>query len=158
LRLRLSTGLREGRARDTIAEAASLERRMSLQGRAGLDPMVTDRRDTMATVYVRRFDLKDSLSDSDVAAFWNFMTTEFVPACRNIAGLRSIKLYSGAGALRADLRIVLEMDNAAVYENLLHEASLRAMIGRLYAAIDLRTSNQMWAREITPELIRAIGS
>jgi len=112
----------------------------------------------MATVYVRRFDLKGSLSDSEVGAFWNFMTNEFVPACRNVSGLRSIKLYSGAGALRADLRVVLEMDNAAVYESLLHEPSLRAMIGRFYGAIDMRTSTQMWAREITPELIRAIGS
>ena len=77
----------------------------------------------MAAVYVRRFDLKDSLTDSEVGAFWNFMTNEFVPACCNVSGLRSIKLYSGAGALRADLRVELEMDNASVYENLLHEAS-----------------------------------
>lgn len=112
----------------------------------------------MTTVYARRFNLKDSLSDSEVGAFWNFMTTEFVPACRNVTGLRSVKLYSSAGALRADLRILLEMDNAAVYENLLYEPSLRAMIGRFYAAIDMRTSTQLWAREITPELIRAIGS
>jgi len=112
----------------------------------------------MATVYVRRFDLKDTLTDSDVRGFWTFMTEEFAPACRNVSGLRSIKLYSGAGALRSDLRIVLEMDDAAVYERLLHDPSLRAHIGRFYGALDLRTSTQMWAREITPELIRAIGS
>jgi len=112
----------------------------------------------MATVYVRRFDLKDSLSDSEVGAFWTFMTQEFLPACSKVSGLRSVKMYSGQGALRADLRIVLDMENAAVYENLLHDPSLRAMIARFYGALDLRTSTQTWLREITPELVRAIGS
>jgi hypothetical protein len=41
---------------------------------------------------------------------------------------------------------------------LLRDASLRAMIGSFYRAIDMRSSNQMWAREITVELVRAIGS
>ena len=36
----------------------------------------------MATTYVRRFDLKNSLSDSEVVSFWNFMTQEF---CRHAA-------------------------------------------------------------------------
>src|SRR5271169_1073674 len=112
----------------------------------------------MATVYVRRIDLKDSLSDIEVGAFWTFMTQEFLPACSKVSGLRSVKMYSGQGALRADLRIVLDMENAAVYENLLHDPSLRAMIARFYGALDLRTSTQTWLREITPELVRAIGS
>ena len=112
----------------------------------------------MATVYVRRFDLKESLSQSEVAAFWNFMTQEFLPACSRVSGLRSVKLYSGEGALRADLRVVLDMDNAAVYETLLHDPSLRSLIARFYAALDMRTSTQSWLREITPELIQAIGS
>ena len=112
----------------------------------------------MATIYVRRFDLKASLSDSDVGTFWKFMTAEFLPACAKVKGLHSVKLYSGQGALRADLRVVLEMDNAAVYESLLLDASLRALIARFYGALDLRTSTQTWLREITPELIRAIGS
>jgi hypothetical protein len=110
------------------------------------------------TAYVRRFDLKDSLSDSEVKAFWTFMTQEFVPACGKVSGLRSVKLYSGQGALRADLRILLDMDNASVYENLLHDPALRTMIGRFYAALDLRHSTQTFLREITPELIRALGS
>jgi hypothetical protein len=112
----------------------------------------------MATTYVRRFDLKNSLSDSEVVSFWNFMTQEFLPACNKLSGLRSARMYSGQGALRADLRIVLDLDNAAVYENLLLDPGLRAMIGRFYGALDLRTSTQTWLREITPELIRAIGS
>jgi hypothetical protein len=48
--------------------------------------------------------------------------------------------------------------HAAVYENLLLDPGLRALIGRFYGALDLRTSTQTWLREITPELIRAIGS
>ena len=32
----------------------------------------------MATVYVRRFDLKGSLTDSDVAAFWKYAVEEFL--------------------------------------------------------------------------------
>jgi hypothetical protein len=83
---------------------------------------------------------------------------EFLPAIRNASGIRTAKVYSGAGGLRADLRAVLEMDNAGVYENLLHEPAFRAMIARYYGAIDMRTSTQMFAREVTPELIRAIGS
>ena len=34
----------------------------------------------MTTVYARRFDLKDSLTDSEVAAFWKYAMEEFVPA------------------------------------------------------------------------------
>ena len=45
------------------------------------------------TAYVRRFDLKDSLSDSEVKAFWTFMTQEFVPACDK-ASVSVVKLYS----------------------------------------------------------------
>jgi len=86
------------------------------------------------------------------------MTLEFLPATSRVNGLRSAKLYSGQGALRADLRVVLDMENAAVYENLLHDPSLRSLVARFYAALDLRTSTQTWLREITPELIQAIGS
>jgi len=35
----------------------------------------------MPTVYARRFDLKASLTDSEVAAFWKYAVEEFVPAC-----------------------------------------------------------------------------
>jgi len=112
----------------------------------------------MTTMYMRRFDLKESLSDTEVRSFWSSLVDELVPACEKIAGMRSVKLYSGQGALRADLRVVFEMDNAAVYENLIHDGGLRTMLGHFYGAIDLRTSTQTWLREITPELVRAIGS
>lgn len=111
----------------------------------------------MATTYVRRFNLKDSLSDAEVAQFWRFVMDEFVPAGLAISGVRSLKLYSGAGALRADLRIVAEMDDAGVYERILVDPQIRSLIPRFYGAMDLSTSTQMFIREVTPELIQAIG-
>jgi hypothetical protein len=110
----------------------------------------------MPTVYARRFDLKESLTDSDVAAFWKYAVEEFVPACLKANGVRTAKFYSGAGGLRADLRVVLEMDHAGVYENLLHDRSLHEHVAKLYAAIDFKTSTQLFAREVTPELVRAL--
>jgi hypothetical protein len=62
----------------------------------------------MPTVYVRRVNLKDSLSDAEVVAYWKFTMAEVVPALQKIPGIRSVKLYSGAGGLRADLRYVFE--------------------------------------------------
>ena len=66
----------------------------------------------MPTVYARRFDLKASLTDSEVAAFWKYAVEQFLPACLKANGVRTAKFYSGAGALRADLRVVIEMDHA----------------------------------------------
>ena len=111
----------------------------------------------MPTVYARRFNLKDSLTDSEVAAFWKYAVEEFLPACLKANGLRTAQFYSGAGGLRADLRVVLEMDHAGVYENLLHDPSLHQHVAKLYAAIDFKTSTQLFAREVTPELVKALS-
>lgn len=111
----------------------------------------------MATTYVRRFDLKSSLSDSEVTAFWKEILTEFLPACRNITGVQAARIYSGAGALRADLRIMLELDNAGVYETAIRQQNLHAMLVRFYRGIDLKTSTQTFLREITPELVQALS-
>jgi hypothetical protein len=110
----------------------------------------------MATIYVRRFDLKDSLTDNDIAAFWKYAVEEFLPACLKANGVRAARFYSGAGALRADLRVVLEMDDAGVYENILRDPALHEHVAKLYAAIDFKTSTQMFAREVTPELVKAL--
>ena len=112
----------------------------------------------MATTYVRRFNLKDSLSDAEVIAYWRFLTDEFLPLIQKAKGVNAVKYYSGAGALRADLRIVIDMDHAGVYESLLVEAELRQRLGRFYGAIDLSTSSQTFFREVTPELIQALSS
>ena len=73
----------------------------------------------MPTVYVRRVNLKDSLSDVEVVTYWRFLLEEVLPAIQRVSGVRSAKAYSGAGGLRADLRFVFELDNAGVYERLL---------------------------------------
>ncbi len=82
---------------------------------------------------------------------------EFVPVALRISGVQSLKLYSGAGALRADLRIVAEIDDAGVYERILVDPQIRSLISRFYGAMDLSTSTQGFIREVTPELIQAIG-
>lgn len=33
----------------------------------------------MPTLYVRRFNLKDSLSDTEVVDYWKFLQEEFIP-------------------------------------------------------------------------------
>ncbi len=111
----------------------------------------------MTTLYTRTWDLKESLSDIVVTAFWRLCVVELLPACEKLDGTRSIKLYSGAGALRADLTLAWEMDDASVYERALHNPELRAVIGKFYAAIDMRTADQRFQREVTPELVHALS-
>jgi hypothetical protein len=111
----------------------------------------------MATLYVRTFNLKDSLSDKEVLEAWQF-TMEVIPVVQKVSGVRSLKVYSGAGALRADLTILIEMDDAAAYERLLLDPDVRKQLGRLYGYWDLATAGQSFLREVTPELIRALSS
>jgi hypothetical protein len=111
----------------------------------------------MPTVYVRRVCLKDSLSDAEVAAYWTFIQQEFIPVALTVQGIRSVKLYSGAGGLRADMRAVFEMDDAGAYERLLADPRMRPLIAKIYAAWDMRTASQTTLREATPELLRALS-
>ena len=64
---------------------------------------------------------------------------------------------SAAGALRADISFHWEMDDASVYEKALLDADLRGMIAKAYANWDLSTAGQSFRREVTAELIQAIG-
>ena len=112
----------------------------------------------MPTTYIRRFDLKDTLSDAEVITYWKFLMEEFLPPIQQAGGIHSAKLYSGAGALRADLRIVLDMDDAGCYERLLVDPAVRKLLGKFYGAIDLKTSTQTFVREVTPALIQALSS
>ena len=112
----------------------------------------------MASTYVRRFNLKDSMSDKQVGEFWQFLVNKFVPAIQKIKGVHSAKVYSGAGALRADIRFVADMDNAGVYENLLRDPSIHKMLGIFYGGIDLKSATQMFIREVTPDLLKALSS
>lgn len=43
--------------------------------------------DIMPTVYVRRVNLKDSLSDAEVVAYWKFNLEAVVPALRPVSSL-----------------------------------------------------------------------
>lgn len=52
---------------------------------------------------------------------------------------------------------VFEMDDAGVYERILADPSLRPLIAKTYAAWDMPTAGQMFVREVTPELIRALS-
>jgi hypothetical protein len=96
----------------------------------------------MATLYTRTYALKDALTDEDVLAYWRFAMEEVAPACLHVPGIRSVKFYSGAGALRADLSILIEMDDAAAYERLLLDPRAAQTAGsalRLLGSQDGRT-------------------
>ena len=112
----------------------------------------------MPTLYTRTFNFKDSLSDEEVLGEWRFILEAAIPAVEKVEGTRSIKVYSRSGALRADLVIAWEMDNAAVYETALQDSELRTMLGRLYGSWDMKSSTQSFRREVTPDLIRALSS
>jgi len=100
--------------------------------------------------------LKASLRDAEVAAYWQFTMEEVLPALQRVPGMRSVKMDSGAGGLRADIRSVFEMEDAGVYERLLAEAQLRPLIAKTYAAWDMAAASHTCVREVTPELIRAL--
>lgn len=112
----------------------------------------------MATLYVRTFSFKDSLSDEAALEELRFFINEVVPAIESSIGIRSVKVYSGAGALRSQLKLVVEMDDAAGYERMLLDPAIRKQLGRLYNAWDLSVSTQTFLREVTPDLIAALSS
>ena len=112
----------------------------------------------MASTYVRRFNLKNTLSDKEVNDYWRTLLTEFVPAVQKVKGVNSVKVYSGAGALRADIRLVADMDHAGVYDSLLREPEISKMLGTIYGGMDMATSTQMFIREVTPDLLKALSS
>jgi hypothetical protein len=83
---------------------------------------------------------------------------EVVPACQQVGGTRSVKVYSGAGALSAEITILWDMEDAGVYERAVVDPVLRKLLGRFYGAIDLKTAGQSFRREVTAKLIRALSS
>lgn len=112
----------------------------------------------MPTLYTRTFSLKDSLTDEEVLEAWSFLTEEGLPAIAAVPGIRSVKVYSGAGALRADIAVLIEMDDAAAYERMLVDPQVSKLLGRVYDKWDLKTAGQSFRREVTPQLIRALSS
>jgi hypothetical protein len=107
---------------------------------------------------VKGVNLKDSLSDAEVLAYWGFLMDEANPAFERTNSVRSVKFYSGAGELRAQLRAVIEMDDAGVYERLLADPQIRPLIAKIYAPWDMTTTSQTFLREVTPELLQALSS
>jgi len=111
----------------------------------------------MPTLYTRTFRFKESLSDAQVVEEWRYLLNEVVPAIQRVPGVRSVKAYSRAGALRADLTAFIEMDDAAVYERLLVNPEVSRLLGRMYGGWDMNTAGQSFRREVTPELISALS-
>lgn len=111
----------------------------------------------MATLYTRTFNLRDSLSDAEVLEVWKMTMEQAIPALQNVNGVRSVKVYSGAGALRADISILIDMDDSAAYERLLVDTEVRKFLGRIYGSWDLKSATQSFRREVTPELIQALS-
>ena len=70
----------------------------------------------MATMYIRRFNFKDSLSDAQVVDELKFLLNDVVPAVEKVRGVRACRVFSGAGALRADLTLTIDMDDGGVYK------------------------------------------
>ena len=60
------------------------------------------------------------------------VSEEVVPACQQVGGTRSVKVYPGAGALRADITILWDMEDASVYERAVVDPVLRKLLGRFY--------------------------
>lgn len=112
----------------------------------------------MSTLYIRTFSFRDSLSDEAAIDELTFLMGDVMSAIRNSPGVRSAKLYSGAGALRSQLELIVEMDDAAGYEQMLLDPTIRRILGRLYSAWDLSRSTQTFLREVTPDLIAALSS
>ena len=112
----------------------------------------------MATLYVRTLNLKDSLSDAEVVETWRYILDEVIPAIDKVPGTQSVKLYSGAGALRADIMFLWEMEDAGVYERALVDAEVRKHLGRTYGTWDMASATQSFRREVTSDLIKALTS
>ena len=111
----------------------------------------------MPTLYTRTFDYRDSLSDVEAAEELRWLVEDCAPLIEGVSGVRAVKFYSGAGALRADIIILVEMDDAAAYERIVVDPELSPMIARLYGAWNMKSATQSFRREITPELLRALS-
>ena len=111
----------------------------------------------MTTLYVRTFSFKESMSDEDALNELKFFMNKVIPTIRNSSGICSAKVYSGAGALRSQLKLVVEMDDASGYEQMLLDPDIRKLLGRLYGTWDLKESTQSFFRELTPDLISALS-
>ena len=112
----------------------------------------------MATLYIREFGFSNDLSDQEARAELKFMTEKLLPAIQSSQGVKSAKLFSGAGGLRSQIRLLVDMDDAGCYEKMLSNPEIRILLARLYSAWDLRNATQDFLREITQDIIDAHSS
>ena len=109
----------------------------------------------MTTLYVREFGFNEALSDAEALDELRFILDELIPAIRRCHGINSVRLFSGAGGIRSQLRLFVDMEDAAGYERLLLNPEIGRFLKRLYAAWDLKDATQDFLREITPEILIA---
>ena len=110
---------------------------------------------TVATRYIREFGFKDTLTDSEALKELNFMIEKLLPAIERGDGIISARLFSGAGGIRSQIRLFVDMENAAGYEKLLINPEIREHLKRLYSSWDLKEATQDFLREITVEMVAA---
>ena len=108
---------------------------------------------TVATRYIREFGFKDTLTDSEALKELNFMTEKLLPAIERGDGIISARLFSGAGGIRSQIRLFVDMKDAAGYEKLLFNPEIREHLKRLYSSWDLKEATQDFLREITGEMV-----
>tara|TARA_B100001146_G_C16157983_1_gene424338 strand:+ start:992 stop:1372 length:381 start_codon:yes stop_codon:yes gene_type:complete len=110
---------------------------------------------TMATRYVREFGFKETLTDSEALEELNFMIEKLLPAIEREEGIISAQLFSGAGGIRSQIRLFVDMKDAAGYERLLFNPEIREHLKRLYSSWDLKEATQNFLREITGAMVAA---
>jgi hypothetical protein len=110
----------------------------------------------MATVYARRFNLKDSLTDGEVAEFWKYAVDEFLPACLEANGVRDAKFYSGLADFARICESCSKWTMRGCTKTFFVILYYMNNVAKFYAAMDFKTSTQLFAREVTPQLVRAL--
>jgi|ETNmetMinimDraft_11_1059920.scaffolds.fasta_scaffold242679_1 hypothetical protein len=109
----------------------------------------------MPTLYIREFGFRNELSDQEARVELQFMTEKLLPAIERSQGIESAKLFSGAGGLRSQIRLLVYMDESGCYEKMLANPDIRILLERLYSAWDLTNATQDFLREITQDIIDA---
>ena len=112
----------------------------------------------MVTRYVREFGFKETLTDSEALEELNFMIEKLLPSIKRGDGIISAQLFSGAGGIRSQIRLFVDMENAACYEKLIFNPEIRELLKRLYSSWHLKDATQDFLREITSEMVVAHSS
>ena len=109
----------------------------------------------MATRYVREFGFKDTLTDSEALIELNFMIEKLLPAIEKGDGIISARLFSGAGVIRSQIRLFVDMEDSSGYEKLLFNPEIQKYLKRLYSSWDLKEATQDFLRELTDQIVSA---